>query len=390
MDIESAIRDTEDLEFLLGQQMNEGASSWSPTMMSKYLRGEFEPESGSVLRRTDGIALLYAGRVHSIHGESESGKSWLALIATAEVLASGGRVTYLDYESDAQTIADRLTLLGAKPEDIEKRLWYSSPESAPSMADPVFATLLGRKTELCVIDGANAAMATCGSIETKDTDAVTRWFAIMPRAIARATGAAVLLIDHVTKNRESRGRFAIGSQAKMAALDGAAYICEPIEALSPGKVGKIELRIGKDRPGGVRTHCSGYSPADRTQLAARITIDSTGAAMVVTVAAPDISEPGAGLMGPRSTMREILAVLLTTDGLGTVAIRKEVEGRNAIISEAIRYLIQEGDIEPRKTGKKVAYFLTKKARESAQPVPVPILSPSCPGQAVPCPLVPVT
>jgi hypothetical protein len=37
--------------------------------------------------------------VHVFNGETESGKSWLAQAATAEVLCNGGTALYLDFES---------------------------------------------------------------------------------------------------------------------------------------------------------------------------------------------------------------------------------------------------------------------------------------------------
>ena len=42
-----------------------------------------QPEA-HLLRRTDGVALLYPGMTHSIHGESESGKSMICLLYTSD------------------------------------------------------------------------------------------------------------------------------------------------------------------------------------------------------------------------------------------------------------------------------------------------------------------
>jgi len=108
-----------------------------------------------------------------------------------------------------------------------------------------------------------------------------------PKRIATRTGAAVVTIDHVNKSTDTRGRFAIGGQAKLAALDGAAYLIEPLDALAPGKVGKIAMRVTKDRPGGIRKHAVNYRKSDRTQEAAIIKMDATGDQLKFWVNTPE-------------------------------------------------------------------------------------------------------
>ncbi len=111
--------------------------------------------------------------------------------------------------------------------------------------------------------------------------------AAVPRRIAQRTGAAVVLVDHVTKSTEGRGRFAIGAQAKMAALDGAAYSVEVAEPLGRGLRGAVRLWIGKDREGAVRPFCGRFRAGDRTQLAATVVIDSTSGQIVSEVLPPE-------------------------------------------------------------------------------------------------------
>ena len=80
----------------------------------------------------------------------------------------------------------------------------------------------------------------------------------MPRTLARATGAGVLLLDHVPKPPSSNDRarrgleadlYPRGSGHKIAALDGAAYMVTAVEPLSRQQVGIVDLIIGKDRGG---------------------------------------------------------------------------------------------------------------------------------------------
>lgn len=93
--------------------------------------------------------------------------------------------------------------------------------------------------------------------------------------MAKETGAAVVVIDHVGKDREARGRFAIGAQSKMSYLTGASYMVEILEPLGVGMIGKLSIRIGKDRRGQVRPKSGPWRKGDRTQPTAVAVIDST-------------------------------------------------------------------------------------------------------------------
>lgn len=250
--------------------------TWSRIDLSAHLDGTHVPQVPELLARADGEHLLYRGRVHSFHGESESGKSWVALAAAAEQLAAGHDVLMLDFESDAHTVVGRLLRLGATRAAIATHFDYRRPEVAPrnlAHEHQPWAEMLGRQYAVAILDGVTEALAVY-SVSSKDNDEVTGWIRSTPRKIAATTGAAVILVDHVTKDADSRGRFAIGGQAKMAALDGAAYIVEVVEPLGVGLVGKVALRVAKDRPGGVRPHAGAWRKSDRTQEAAVVTIDS--------------------------------------------------------------------------------------------------------------------
>ncbi len=76
-----------------------------------------------------------------------------------------------------------------------------------------------------MIDRVGNALGIFG-FATKDNDDITAWMRLMPRKIAARTGATILMVDQVTKDSDTRGRFAIGGQAKMAGLTGAAYTVE--------------------------------------------------------------------------------------------------------------------------------------------------------------------
>src|SRR5262249_35923303 len=60
--------------------------SWAAVDLTDVLEGGTVTTPPRVMGRTDGIMLLYPGRVHSIAGEPEAGKSWVCLQAAAEAM----------------------------------------------------------------------------------------------------------------------------------------------------------------------------------------------------------------------------------------------------------------------------------------------------------------
>lgn len=254
-------------------------SSWEPIDLAaaRRERGLLRPTFG---HRDDGEALFYPGKVHWVYGETESGKTWLALVTTAECLTAKEPkpVLFIDFEDDGTEVSKRLVQLGV-PESIvddPKLFAYLNPDVAlgtPSDRE-AFERLISRRFALAVIDGVTESMTLFG-LAGKDNDDVATWQRVLPKTIARTTGAAVICIDHVTKDADSRGRFALGGQHKIAGLDGAGLIVDPAKPFAPGLVGEASVRVGKDRPGCIRAKAGGWRKTDRTQLAATFSLDST-------------------------------------------------------------------------------------------------------------------
>lgn len=229
-------------------------ATWAPIDLTSVLDGTYKAEPPRFMKRTDGVGLLYPGKVHSIQGEPESGKSMVMHAVIAEALGQGLRVLLLDFESDEGTVINRLKLLGAKPENIQANLDYIRPDVRPyevAAEREEWNQILKSRYSLAVIDGVTEAFAVFG-VKSIDNDEVTSWGRMVPRMIASRTGAAVVVVDHVTKNADSRGRFAIGAQAKMSYLTGTAYTVEVLTPIGVGMCGKLALRVCKDRPGLVR------------------------------------------------------------------------------------------------------------------------------------------
>lgn len=256
-------------------------ATWQAVDLTDILDGTHRPPQPAFLTRTDGVRLLYPGMTHSIHGESESGKSLVVQHLAAGMVNDGHPVLYLDFESDPAQVVGRLRTFGATTEALAARFAYVHPETGPGTTAAerdAWRGLLAQNWALVVIDGTTDAL---GDVAT--------WQRVLPNQLAKRTGAAVVAIDHVTKDREGRGRFALGAQAKLSGLSGAAYSCEVTRQLGDGLCGEVVLRVVKDRPGQVRPHASGWRKTDRSAEAARLTFDATGPVEVVTVDPPSRS-----------------------------------------------------------------------------------------------------
>ena len=66
-------------------------SSWAPVDLGPVLDGQSLDIAPEMLRRNDGVALLYRGRLHSVNAEPEAGRDGSRSRRTAGQLAAGGR-----------------------------------------------------------------------------------------------------------------------------------------------------------------------------------------------------------------------------------------------------------------------------------------------------------
>lgn len=336
---------------------NDDESSWKPIALKDYFDGLFQAPIATILKRTDGHGLIYTGRVHSIYGESESGKSWVAQIASAECLKADKKVIYIDFESDAIDIVNRLKALGVSRANLLQYFTYIRPDGPRDSDDPYWQAILEPDSaELIIIDGVTESLTMWGG-ETKDNDAITRWMRIFPRTVATASGAAVVLIDHITKNAETRGRFAIGGQAKLATIDGAAYLVEPLEALAPGRTGTLTMRVTKDRPGFIRKIAGMWRKSDRTQEAAVFTIDSTRPLMEYVIGVP-LLEDELEANKEFKKSKEVIEFIHNHPGCTRRLIQEGVHGSKEVIGDHLNDLLAGGWVENRGNDRSFILYIT--------------------------------
>lgn len=339
------------------------SSSWRFEDLAQLASGVELPPTPTVFQREDGQGLFYRGAVNDLHGEPGCGKSMIAQIAAAQELKSSHDVIYIDYEDSARNVVKRLLLLGVTGEQIVAHFHYVRPSakpSSPTSLDGWRETLQYADTAtLAIIDGVTSCLAYAG-LDSNSGDDIAAWYNTMPRLIS-ACGPAVVLIDHVVKSKDNRGRYAGGSMQKLALIDGISYSVDMTKPVGKGVRGTIVIKSGKDRISEIEEHCavSWDSNGSHLREAARIEINSTNPKLMhVTIARPNMmpSEDRqtkrddfrpTGLMEKISQLVENaieepsqseLFDALKSDGSGA---------KTAIMSKAIRLLLEEGYVTNR-------------------------------------------
>lgn len=339
----------------------EPLASWAPIDLGPYLDGTHVAPTATLLQRSDGLGLLYPRMTHSLHGESESGKSWVALWELSRLIKAEMACAMVDFESDAAVVVSRLLLLGTPAGLIAKWFAYRRPERSPAGDEQELAAwnaLMATAYALVVLDGVTDAMGLFGKA-SKDNDDAAAFAKLLPRQIADRTGAAVLMIDHVTKDKDSRGRFALGGQAKMASLTGAAFTVDVVSPLGEGLRGELELRVAKDRHGRIRGQ-AGPMRSDRTQAVARFVFDSTSPWAPVVALIPQADEEADQERVTDSRRAKILDYLGRYPGSGLNEITAACGVRKEDARVLLAALQDDGLILVEKIGAKHCHTVTQR------------------------------
>ena len=313
-------------------------SSWRPVDLAAILAGEHVDPLPAVLRRDDGPALLYPAKVHSVSGESETLKSWLLLVGAVEQIARGRPVVWIDFEDSAPAVVGRLVALGCPRAGIAEHFRYVRPIDPLADAAALFDLSAPPTPTLAVIDGVTEGMALHG-LEPNSNSDVASFMALLPRPLA-ALGPAVVLIDHVTKSAETRGRYAIGAQHKLAGLDGAAFTVELAQPFGHGRKGIARIHVAKDRPGRVREHASGGKRIAELHL-----ISEPDGSVLAELRAPEATGP-AGTFRPTVLMERVSRHLEDNpDGSSVRDVQGAVQGKTDAKRQALECLVTDGYAE---------------------------------------------
>ncbi|HEY6224502.1 MAG TPA: AAA family ATPase [Gemmatimonadales bacterium] len=202
---------------------------------------------------------LYASGLTIIWAEPGVGKTWLAEHLAATVMEAGYATVYIDVDSTAEVVAERLAALQADPDLVAERFVYANPtDTSWNSADFLHVrALLGQAAHraplglgLVIVD-ALADMLTAADVDEDRAPGVTAMLSQLANVV-RPTGAALLVLDHIQKpandGKRHRSRYGRGSGAKLAKAD-AALLLEVEEEFSVDQSGRLRLWVTKDRRG---------------------------------------------------------------------------------------------------------------------------------------------
>lgn len=334
---------------LLAKNGIEGAStvtppaSWRPRDLTDVLNGTYQAPEPTIGKRDDGIGLFYPGRMHSVVGESEGGKTWFALMAVASELRDGRAVVFIDFEDDAPGVVGRLLALGANIDDVRARFAYVRPEdpfTAGWNRQELGQALHDLQPALTVVDGVTEGMAMHG-MELKDNTDIAKFGRMLLRPIAEL-GPAVVTLDHVVKDKEGRGRYAIGGVHKLNGINGAMYVLENRKAFGIGCEGKSTVRIAKDRPGQLRKHAL-PSNGGMHWFADLVLKSHDETFTEASLYAPVEHE---GPFRPTAVMHKVAEALTSApEPLGVRGVQDRVGGGKELVRTALARLVDEGFVK---------------------------------------------
>ena len=335
-------------------------NGWTqPADLHSILNGRLEPAQPDILPIANGPGrIFYTGRLNTLIGDSETLKTWTALIAALTELQQAHNVWWIDGEDTAATAASRLRALGATDQQLIDHFRWWGPDSAPTPLQWQHlqeAHFVNDQPTLIVIDSFEELAGWYG-IDTWRGEQITtvhrQW-----RQISHL-GAAIIFIDHQPKTKDNASRWASGSQRKISGIDGVAITQELISPFGHGRRGIAKLTVGKDRPGGVRAQC-----ADGRTIGL-LDMESFPDGSITWTLAPDTTNPktsdGQGTFLPTRVMGKVAEALSANPpGYTLNALAEKVGGRKATVVLAVEELERTGHVRRSQIGRKHVLQLVK-------------------------------
>lgn len=149
-----------------------------------------------------GGSLFYSASTHVLFGPGSVGKTYLFLVAARDEIRNGGRVLFIDYETGADTLVQRLDELGFTDDERvhfvhldvmrgQARPLDGDQTTTRAYLDAFAPTLIG-------VDSWSSVHGAGNFGDVKDDEAVERVLAQVFRPLTR-DGAALTILDHVPK-----------------------------------------------------------------------------------------------------------------------------------------------------------------------------------------------
>jgi molybdopterin-guanine dinucleotide biosynthesis protein len=220
--------------------------------VAAILEGGVAAPEPDILPLADESHLFYSGEFNLVFGDTESGKTWLCLAAVADRLEKGGRAAYIDLDHNgAASIIKRLQHFGIEDSALvdQQRFRLAEPHDSVELKEVV--------TDLTTFEPDIVVIASLGEVlplfrlKSNDADDFTMAHTGVIKPLTRC-GAAVLVVDHLAKNADSRNFGPTGTTAKSRAVGGTSVRVTAEEPFKPGEGGSAKLELYKDRHGGVR------------------------------------------------------------------------------------------------------------------------------------------
>jgi len=330
------------------------------------LGGELEREPPTMLTRTDGKCLIYPGKLHSIYGEPGHGKTWVSLHLVRERLLLGESVVYFDYDEDdgGRSIALRLIELGMTPDEVGN-LHYFNPQGIGrdgSQWARLRKTIRKHQPTLVVVDTMAPALVELG-LNEKDNAEVGAWYRHARWLLSGVTPRpALVIVDHVVKSGEGRGRWARGAGDKLGRLH-AAYGVESTTPFSRERPGQINLIIAKDRGGEVGRESETAATVRFNPQGAKghleITIDVPAAASLA-----DLSQAHENVVN--EAKRRVLGMIETnpmTRSWAARDLKRSANMKAAVVEDALKELVDDGILIEETHGRALHYVLASRGAE---------------------------
>jgi hypothetical protein len=310
--------------------------SWQPS--SLIARASDPPEPPTI------GGLLYPAKRTLLSGETESLKTWTLLILAKAELDAGYPVAWADLDAMGPgEILARLRALGVCDEVIASHFLYYEPSErlVGDLLVEVCGEIASRGIRLFVVDAFNGILNLHGLDPGSTSDIETFWREIAT-PITEA-GAAPALLDHVTKNADSRGKYAYGSERKASGAIvhiGFQVVGEPLKR---GGTGKTLMRTHKDRPG--------FLPRP---VIGRLALDSDG--VYVSYVLEEDRRTSGDAFRP-TTLMERVSIRLEgeVEARTQTWVEQNVTGKKPALRKALSVLADEGYVAREET-KRGHYF----------------------------------
>jgi hypothetical protein len=338
--------------------------SWEGVELSRVT------ESAPVLPTVGAGQVIYPGGRHWFSGEPESGKTIAAYAIGLEVLrcaADANRpwVCLVDFEMSAHLARQRFIEMGASDDELCNIL-YVSPDAGPT-EDDWRDVILDPAPALMIYDAFAGAAALLGIDDHRGKD-IERFAAtyIVP---AWEAGVSTIVLDHVTKSRENRGRWSIGSERKLGISDVALGF-DAIKRPRRGHDGLINIKTHKDR----------FGHLNRPQAAAlHLHSDRATHAITWSWSKPTAAvEPGTEWR-PTVYMDRVSQYLEQHGSSSRTAIYNAGLGKREFLVQAVTHLVDGGYIED--DGSRLVPVKPFRHQEPGSPVPKPF--PAVPASPLP-------